>query len=266
MIRRTLTVVCCLLSLCYVTAGAAPLAISQISYDMSKVLVSLSSGDLHYIDSDANTHSWLHVDDGSYIHAPEMQGDGEVTAVIPGTDASASAFVANGSVTVNSNATTQYGDAYVSAGTTSDLGLYVESAEVITITLDISLEISASAESLNEASLGLADDYLALYVRNDDGSLNPSPLIDTYTSYWLSVVDGESALPLNIPERLTLTFDLRDIQGAPFTGRLLLQNSAQTIADAQNWNEPADVPEPTSLSLLVMGLAMLLPLALRRKV
>jgi hypothetical protein len=244
--------------------GAAPVALSQVSYDMSLANILLSSGT--YQQTGTSAHSWLQAqDDAGYIDAPELWGDGNVSAVVPGTASTASASVASGAVVDNSIATTPYGDAYVSAGTTSDLGLYVENAEVITITLDVSSEVSVSTDALNETSFGFADDLFALYAYNDDGNLNTNPLVNAYITYDLTVANGDIAGPLSMSDKLTLTYDLGALKGTPFTGFLLLQNTSQTMVDAQNWNVPSDVPEPGSLSLMVMGLAVLVPLVLRRK-
>lgn len=259
MIRRRLTGVCCLLSLCYVTAGATPIAMAQISSD-------LNSAAIKFNDGGSITFIGYETPLMKYMFQPPPQEP----VLVPSGEISWSDAFASATINVESDKGVGLSRAYTSTDdgisyATSITSSYIVYDAVNVSTLDLSLDVSTimnlTTESVGELSWGQVEDYLDLLYYDEFGK---KQLLGT--SYYYQddfAVDGSNSSRDEFHTH-SISADVIGVLGSAYSGKLVLQSTLIAHTDVDVIKQ-TNVPEPTSLSLMIMGLAMLLPLALRRK-
>ncbi|HEX2956465.1 MAG TPA: PEP-CTERM sorting domain-containing protein [Chitinispirillaceae bacterium] len=255
MIRSRFTRACCLFSLCYVMAEATPIAMSQISFNMSNITVNLGFGTGCLLST--STYSNVLADyNGIDVITDELTDEGTVTATVSG--ATASAAVHSGSIANSTHSTISNGAAVASSAVTSDIYLDVENVDFVSVTMDISTMLDVSVDDPGyEFAYGALVNWLGLsYFDGVDYELVND---DMYSLLFDTDIDG-----LENSSNKTATLTVSYNFGSNYSGQLMIENIATTFSETQS--HPANVPEPSGITLMVMGLAMLLPLAVRRKV
>lgn len=261
MIRRRLTGVCCLLSLCYVSVAAAPVALSQNSSDLSTTTIAVNDGGSVSI-SGYNSPMMNYMLQQSGFENVDISvpvGANSWSDALPG----ASIFVESVDGAGLSRATASIADGYSYATSFVSSFIVYDASNVSTLdlSLDVSTILNLSTESAGELSWGMTEDYLDLGYYDQNGNL--LWLGTSYYSLDDFAVDGSVALH-DESHTQAISTNFIDVFGSAFSGKLVLQSTLIAHSDVQAVKQ-TDVPEPASLSLMVMGLAMLLPLALRRK-
>lgn len=261
MIRRKLTGVCCLLSLCYVMAGATPIAMSQISSDLKSTTIKVNDGgsaDINGYDSPLMSYM---LQQSGFENINELAPDGESSwsDALPGAEI----YVESVDGAGLSRAYTSVNDGYAIATSVTSSYLVYDAINVSTVdlSLDVSTILNLTTENVGELSFGQVENYLDLWYYDEFGN---SQLLGT-SNYYMDdfAVDGSNS-SRDTSHTHTISVDVIGALGHAYNGQLVLQSTLIAHTDVDVIKQQ-DVPEPASLSLMVMGLAMLLPLALRRK-
>jgi hypothetical protein len=226
---------------------------------MSSAVINLGSG-TGTVSSTYSSSYVLSDNNGVDVITDYLTSDGTVSVAVPG--ASASATVKAGSAVSSAQSTISNGASVGLSMITSDVFLDVQDVDFVSVTLDVSALLDVSVDDqINEFAFGTVDNQLGLFYFDENGSqVLANGYLATYSLMWDTDVNGLESGSLKDGATLTVSYNF----GSTYTGLLLIENMAQTFSEAQS--HPANVPEPASLSLMVMGLAMLLPIALRRKV
>jgi hypothetical protein len=225
---------------------------------MSSAVINLGAG----TGSVLSTSTYSHVQsdyNGVDVVSNDLTDDGTVSVAVSG--ATASATVNAGSAVSSAQSMVTNGASVGLSMITSDLFLDVQNVDFISVALDVSamLDVSIDDQSFEYAFGSVSSQFGLFYFDENGNSVLANDYLATYSLAWDTDYDGLESGSLSETATLTLSYNF----GSAYTGQLLIENMAQTFSEAQS--HPTSVPEPASLSLMVMGLAMLLPLALRRK-
>lgn len=233
-------------------AGATPVAISQITYDFSTATVGFGSGTL--ISSSASFISYASTEDNSGKIEQEIFVAGTAFALDDGISASATSEP--GSLKSIAQATAADGTAAAYSKASTYLTYDVQNANAFTLSLDKNALINLTTETAPDLAYAYIDEYVELSMW--DGS--SFQYCDSYVNFSdMTAVDGDQ-YPFSDNSTINLSYSF----ATSFTGELKITGITQSYAEAST-SAPTSVPEPSGISLFILGLATLLPLSKLRK-
>ncbi len=266
MSRFKLIDVCCLIGVCSFPAAATPVAVSQITADLSTARIAVNEGGNVTAGGIMDPLFGYMFQSGSdFVESPSSpfpSPANSVTVPLSG-GSSISAQSINGASLTNAAATVLEGDAYASSTVNSYFIYTASDVTSLTFSLDFNATMLLSTEAEGEYASGQWMEFLDLFsIYEPTGELIPIICNPTSISANQIFQDAFDGNVLTFDERHTL--DVSYGFSEAFNGRLVLQSTI--IADALVSAPATSIPEPSQISLMVLGLAMFLPLVKRRKV
>ncbi len=237
----------CILFLFSIQAGSTPIAISEITCDLSSAGVSFTfngTGNAAMVESqDPSTNFHLEAY-GFDVLDQSFNGNGNYSAALSG--ASASAVSNNESSRNIAQATANQGYATAYSSTSSYLTYFVENVNSIALSMDLTTSLELSTKISEDYAYGYWDAYLGIFDYNGN-NYGYNTLRFEQEAY-----GGEDFTSDNNKNILNLSHDFT----SPFTGPLVIQKIGQAYAEVQT-QISAPVPEPTAISLLALGMVMI---------
>jgi hypothetical protein len=239
------TGVYCTLLLLALRTYSAPIAISQITSDITSTDAVFSfdgSGTADNIMQSINSYIRLETDE---ITPQENTSDGfgTLSNSITGTSALAEA---NGMSILNNTETDRFPGAANSTSMTTVYSYYnVENVNTVSFSSDMETDVHLITESSDEYAYAYVEQSLGLYRFEN----NQFMLLDEFHYFdEQGVTDGES-YDATGSSVLNLYYDFGD---TPFTGQMFIEGIAMAYTDVQG--QTTTVPEPGIPGLLLLGI------------
>jgi hypothetical protein len=252
MIQFKLMCAISVLVLFVVYAGATPIAMSRISTNFPAAEATFDN-QASFSRTVDYPSSYVRLDaDGFGVQESSLSGNGVASLNVPG----ASAISISDEVSLQNSAQVTLEQRYADPASFTDMWMYYDVANVSTIafSLDFSVTMNLLTGTSQEFAQGGVDEYLELYTFDYDGNR-----IDLEASEY-SITKSVNGEDFVVNDARALNFS-HDFGNDPFSGQLVIHGSSQALAGAET---RADVPEPTVLSLLMMGVGSLV--CIRKKI
>jgi len=231
---------------CAVSALATPVAMSEITSDLSSVNVVIEGGYSEVQPYASASYSGITSEFGDY---DEFDISGVQTAAVTFPGISASSEVSGGFMQNQLSASLAGVEGASDAMSVNYAyrEFYVTDATSVTFTMSHDISVDLLTESAGEYSVAAVSEVITLFAGPDQ----ILPLDYNSFDLYQEVVDGEEFHLDATASPFTLSYAFDEA----FTGRLVIESSS--YASIGTYASPESVPEPPVWSFLFMGLGLL---------